>query len=1549
MSHRDSKVLERAGPRPYMPLLMTKEATSPVRAGESVVPAGSLAALRTELSGWRPAAGPIGFEGLVAQALAAFTGQTFRLARSGAQFGRDAATPRAPFAIAMEAKRYNDSVPLEALAGKASLAAFALADRIDLWVLAATVEVSEPSQQMLAELLDEKGISLLILDWNATGLPSLAVLLAAVRDQIFPWVAENAEGDLGSRLDALLAAVAADHRFEDERRKLVDQLAPATIGLGVLRDRNGDWLDRRFGDPAMAQQDFSQFLAPNAGHAVRRVETDRKIAEAVALARARADGHALVVVLGGEGAGKSWSVVRWWLDQEARPILLLSVGQVASLLSPRDEPIDMLARLAALQTGRRDDASVIRWRRRLENWSDSGNGRERFVVLVDGLNETSGKPWATILRGLAPAVRDLGGVLIATCREGYWKREVESRLGLLQVSKVTVDDYSDDEFADAMRLHGIDAGSLPPRLSNFMRNPRICALAVSLIGQLETIEDLGVERLLMEYWRARLMERGDLVGHDDIDFRNLLVTHAREYRERPGTDFKRDEWRLRSGAAQRGDGRNLADDLTDIEEGRFFDPVAGAYKFQPEALEFALGLLVADEVRDAIRRDPTCGTESLERIIDAVRSFDMVSDILTAGLAIATLDSDYPDAGIEVLITGWMSLQNLVDQSFQSVIPYVSVRPKPFFDAYERRDLDRDDGRFLYLLLEGAETRDTIATEFDARLTRWLGSWTRHQREWGSSGEQSRRREQRLAGIDARLDAFAPSERAVFDALCSELPNAAGLAGAAVMRLAGAPQAAIAPGVVAFALASTVAGDHRAPFADLEWAVRLNRIDHRALVENVRAAIAPWMRDEASPTARAAAVTALRLLASIDEQRDADRLSPPVERQGGRHNRYFVDDPIDPGTGAPDNLEATATRLDEIEPSSVWTDMSTTAEDHDLKDVLPGLVRFDAAAATGKLVAIARSAHARCGMPLRQLSWHLPWLSPLLDDEALASVRSAASALIEDPGRVPADDAHFVTAMMVEALMPHLDAEGQLDLLQALPPAMPYYFRFDFLAKEMESDVAARRLAALRGADPRIRERTLLFLAGRTASLPSAALCRELEDCLASDDEDIVAAAAEYIRRCDHGLLDDAILDIPLPEASDRSWRAAVRRSAFSKAVVRRDRADMLDRLPIEHLDGVAARMPAAQERLADTIDALIDRFGRPLATPVPVDAVIRLDIDEESQDEWLNLADAGDARPASLTDLASRFGEEGDRQFETRQEFIYEQYEHFMSGLERENAVALARRPLMIGLDHLAMNHSERYAGFLHRLLVISNETALRQIQNLGFALANGYAGVDPALAAQVFEKLWHVGSHVQIRVGPARVWLRDIALFGAPASSEIDDLRRQAFREANDDFRLEQLVVAAERAGAGAWLDDFIIEAANSPLPADQALAITIAGLRSGGQTARNVLGSDWPSGFIGAAARAARARFSSWEHAGHWLDLARGANDPAEMWRYLELAIAGADRRLLLQIDDHLRERLRSFGGDVLPRLEKAVDKVSKDAEKTLYGSKKPVGALAELLRR
>ena len=106
--------------------------------GERAVGLG--AGLREELLRIEPA-GDSGFEGLLAETLAAFSGLTLRLAKSGSQFGRDGSSTIAPFAIAMEAKRYDGDLRLEDLAGKVVVAGSELEGRIDVWALGATSSV----------------------------------------------------------------------------------------------------------------------------------------------------------------------------------------------------------------------------------------------------------------------------------------------------------------------------------------------------------------------------------------------------------------------------------------------------------------------------------------------------------------------------------------------------------------------------------------------------------------------------------------------------------------------------------------------------------------------------------------------------------------------------------------------------------------------------------------------------------------------------------------------------------------------------------------------------------------------------------------------------------------------------------------------------------------------------------------------------------------------------------------------------------------------------------------------------------------------------------------------------------------------------------------------------------------------------------------------------------------------------------------------------------------------------------------------------------------
>jgi hypothetical protein len=284
---------------------------------------------------------------------------------------------------------------------------------------------------------------------------------------------------------------------------------------------------------------------------------------------------------------------------------------------------------------------------------------QRFVLLLDGLNERSATEWADLVVALVPEMRKLGGRLVVTCREGFWERDVLPRLrGLVTVAPVVVGDFTEDELRAVLRCAGVKPKDVPDRVRQFMRTPRVCAVALSILGRLAAQPfELTVERLLLEYWRHRLEERGDLLAHNASDFDRLLRSHARAYLAGPPGKFDRDKWRQHSGPARRGDRRSFHDDLTEIEEGRFLQIVPEQpdfYQFNRDALPFALGLLITREIADDLRGGKPDPLEVVDAVLDEVGGFDLVGEALAAGAGIACLDDGYPPSGRAALVAAWL-------------------------------------------------------------------------------------------------------------------------------------------------------------------------------------------------------------------------------------------------------------------------------------------------------------------------------------------------------------------------------------------------------------------------------------------------------------------------------------------------------------------------------------------------------------------------------------------------------------------------------------------------------------------------------------------------------------------------------------------------------------------------------------------------------------------------------------------------------------------------------------------------------------------------------
>src|ERR1700730_5295712 len=122
--------------------------------------------------------GADGFEGLLASVLSEICGQPFRLASSGSQRGRDGDSAFDDGATYFEAKLYTDAVPPSVVTGKIVDLAADDKGQVDTWILCATSEVPALNADTYRSSLATFGVGCVILDWPATTLPTVALLLA---------------------------------------------------------------------------------------------------------------------------------------------------------------------------------------------------------------------------------------------------------------------------------------------------------------------------------------------------------------------------------------------------------------------------------------------------------------------------------------------------------------------------------------------------------------------------------------------------------------------------------------------------------------------------------------------------------------------------------------------------------------------------------------------------------------------------------------------------------------------------------------------------------------------------------------------------------------------------------------------------------------------------------------------------------------------------------------------------------------------------------------------------------------------------------------------------------------------------------------------------------------------------------------------------------------------------------------------------------------------------------------------------------------------------
>lgn len=1273
---------------------------------------------------------------------------------------------------------------------------------------------------------------------------------------------------------------------------------------------------------------------------------------------------AIVAVLGNEGVGKTWLVAQWWSALSAPPILILVAGRRAANLRP-GEPIESLARLLAQQAGNLDDRAIRGWKRRLQRWKAQGHSNTlRFIVVFDGINEQPTLPWADLIKEMSSVVSALGGSVIVTSRPAFWNRDVFPRLrATLTVKTLEVDGYSDQELTDVLLRAGFAITDLSAKVLDFIRNPRVCAIALNLLDRLKLLpNELTVDRLLLEYWRSRLQECGNLLAHNIRDFDKLLQSHARSWLTEPTRSFDRDEWSQHSGAAKRHGQQHVQNDLTEIEEGRFLQIASGdtdSYEFRSEVLPYALGLLINSELKDELKKGEIDAAETLDRILELVRGLDRVADIIAAATGIACLDSNFPCGARRILIGAWLGLQNIDEDAFNTMAAYVSACPDSFLDVIEWPATQTDSLTHhpkLLAMIIAMRGRPTVQIAIANRLRRWLGSWSRQAPVFSTDGAQIKRQTDWEVRIAERLRSLSATEMERLRALTSEEPEIFGmpLDHLAALVMIGHPIKSYASALFGWALAQSTSRNIRSDDEGLAWVIRLNTLDWMATASAIRELIVE-INELSSDLMKQAAATLLHLLGDKDSSDRADILAPPVKGERWRRIEFFCNtNPHDPDAGEGTNIENSRNAANTIEPLIVWNHMSPTVEDHDLASFTAALARFDRLRIVTLLRAVAATATRRTGLQLRQLAWRLPGISPLLDDETIEVLRQAYDALCADPSHLKVPDSNWAASCLFRVLAQHCSAETQLDLLLRLPSDCPFYLALQNNLDPLPARVLDDRLrTALVSANVQDFKRILFFASSSKAELTPGSRAI-VADALKNNDTTIAMSAADVTYMAEDSVLNSLILQPGATGSCARhpneDWR---KKRAIATAVVSNQREDMIPLVPTQFLDFVASKMGgSALDLLVSDIQRVLDRLLKSVITPPPEDISVYLGTSVDGSDirKWVE-ENNPDRRPRDLRDGFADIGNPAAsvlRQKELQKVMVDEMliYER---ALTDEGAAALTEVPPVMSLHMIALKNPHHFDGWIQRILETDDVHALARVRNLGLRLAGSYATRDPAIAAKVFRHLKDRGWAVNVVIGNERIPIYEHALFSAPDSVELELLRRELFATALDDATLEMETVAAEVCGAASWLTKYVDELVASDQPAFQARGLTIAGLRQANLDSDRTLALDVGGGFLGQASAFARKSYRRAEWARYWLDSAAKSIDPIEFWRFSTLAEGVCDiRAISIYRDISSNTFFERYGADLIERLKSSAEERSKKRAKTLFGLKKPEDDIAPILR-
>ena len=351
-----------------------------------------------------------------------------------------------------------------------------------------------------------------------------------------------------------------------------------------------------------------------------------------------------------------------------------------------------------------------------------------MTVFFDGLNQEPSVKWLEILKNLQCQPFEGRLRIIVSTRIHHFENKL-SKLKNLIISAVTVsvdryDKTPGGELDQMLSFEGLTQAGLHPDLIEMARTPRLFKLVVKFRDKLVQVGQITIHRLLWEYGRDTLGERGQQ-SFSENEWRDWLIEIAKKYRSGIGEYSSREleETVGRPSLSQ----QEIYTRLSEIIDGQFaFADGSGQWHLTSTLVAHALGVALLKYL-DTEEADPNF--ESLETKLtgwlDPISGFDQRAEILRASVSILIEQNPsalYPVGG--VLVTAWLQTQNVTDLHRQELAFLAPILTDPLLDAIERSSSNTHASARLWAINAINSISRTDNSAFDKILHRSL-HWLR--------------------------------------------------------------------------------------------------------------------------------------------------------------------------------------------------------------------------------------------------------------------------------------------------------------------------------------------------------------------------------------------------------------------------------------------------------------------------------------------------------------------------------------------------------------------------------------------------------------------------------------------------------------------------------------------------------------------------------------------------------------------------------------------------------------------------------------------------------